>query len=493
MPSHKKRLGELLVEKGTLTPEQLHYALRFQKRGNKFLGQILISTGLSSETAVYKALSELLHVDFVNLDQVTIHHQVAELVPKLLVVTRDILPLYVEDNYLYLVMENPRDFDVIQIVEFSTHRQVKPLIATPTQLRQRIQQVYDIKIGSNIKHTRPDEIEHLGLSEHHLMQYQQLFQHLRGVLLVTEPSSPESGKVNTLYATLKALAKDPVKNIVTIEDPIEYELSGIKQIQVNEETGLNFHSILSLLSGHDPNIQRDPDIILIGELRDIETTKILMHLSETGHLLLSTLQTEDTISAVHHLSHLGIPPKIVAENLLGVLAQRLVRELCVECRQLYQADDRELLSLGIQNKTDKPFICYQPQGCEACQYTGYSGYIGLYELLVINDRFRAQIAQRPPQHQLRQVAIQTGMSTMLEDGIEKIRQGLTTINEVMNACCERCRGCGRAVVGTEQKCPFCQFHLYDRCDACGARLDVEWLICPFCGTRKPKKPISRKN
>ena len=218
----------------------------------------------------------------------------------------------------------------------------------------------------------------LGLSATHLLQYHQLLQHPQGVMLInTGPSSPESGKVNTVYATLKALAKDPVKNIVTIEDPIEYELPGIKQIQVNEETGLSFHSILSLLSGHDPNIQRDPNINLIGELRDAETARILMRLSETGHFMLSTLQTEDTVSAVHHLSHLGIPPGMVAQNLLGVMAQRFVRELCTECRQLYQPDARELLSLGIQDKVEMPFVCYQAQGCPACHYTGYSGYVGL--------------------------------------------------------------------------------------------------------------------
>ncbi|GAK59181.1 type IV pilus assembly protein PilB [Candidatus Vecturithrix granuli] len=486
MPSHKKRLGELLLEKGILSPEQLEYALRFQQRGNKFLGQILISIGLTTEFEVYKALSELLHVDFVNLEHATVHKHVTELVPKLLVVTRDILPLYVEDNYLYLVMENPRDFDVIQIVEFSTHRQVKPLIATPSQLQRTIHRVYGIKVGSNIKPARPDELEQLGLSATHLDQYQCLLQHSHGVIIVTEPSSPENGKMATMYATLKALNQNPVKNIVTIEDPVEYELPGIKQIQVNEESGLSFHSILSLLSGHDPNIQRDYNVILIGELRDAETARILMRLSETGHLILSTLQTEDTVAAIHHLSRLGDVSKFVASNLLGVLAQRLVRELCAECKQLYQPNERELLSLGIQKTDETPFVCYQRQGCPTCNYTGYSGYVGLYEILVMNDRLRHEIAKCPPKHQLRRLTSNIGIKTLLEDGIEKIRQGITSIDEVIQACCEKCRGCGRAVVGTEQVCPFCGFHLYDSCEACGAKLDVEWMMCPFCGVRKPK-------
>ena len=490
MPAHKKRLGELLVEKGILSPEQLEYALRFQQQGNKFLGQILVSTGLSPEAEVYKALSELLHVDFVNLEHAAVHQHVAELVPKLLVVTRDILPLYVEDNYLYLVMENPRDFDVIQIVEFSTHRQVKPLIASPSQLQRTIHQVYGIKVGSNIKPTTPDELEQLGLSATYLEQYQRLLQQPQGVIIVTEPSSSESGKMATTYATLKALNQNPVKNIVTIEDPIEYELPGIKQIQVNEESGLSFHSILSLLSGHDPNVQRDPNVILIGELRDAETARILMRLSETGHLMLSTLQAEDTVAAIHHLSRLGEMSKLVASNLLGVLAQRLVRKLCAECKQLYQPNERELLSLGIQTSAEPPFIGYQKQGCPTCNYTGYTGYVGLHELLVMNSRLRHEIVKRPPTHQLRRLASHLGVKTILEDGIEKIRQGITSIDEVMQACCEKCRGCGRAVVGTEQICPFCGFHLYDSCEACGAKLDVEWMMCPFCGARKPKSLTS---
>ncbi len=489
MPSQKKRLGELLIEKGILSPEQLEYALRYQQRGNKFLGQILIAAGLTSEAEVYKALSELLHVEFVNLEQASIHKHIAELVPKLLVVTRDILPFHVEDNYLYLVMENPRDFDVIQIIEFSTHRQVKPLIATPSQLQRTIHQVYGIKISSNVKHAQPDELEHLGFSEKHLEQYQHLLQSPQGVIVVTDPSSAENSKMTTIYATLKSLGQDPVKNIVTIEDPIEYELSGIKQIQVHEESGLSFHSILSLLSGHDPNIQRDPNVIMAEELHDAETTRIFMRLSETGHLMLTTLQTEDTVAAIHHLSRLGESPQVVASNLLGVLAQRFVRELCVECKQLYQPDERELLSLGIQRTSDTPFFCYRKQGCPTCNYTGYSGYIGLYELLVMNNRLRHEITKQPHKHQLRRLVTSMGVKSLLEDGIEKIRQGITSLDEVIEACCEKCRGCGKFVVGTEQRCPFCGFHLYDSCESCGAKLDVEWMMCPFCGTRKPK-PLS---
>jgi hypothetical protein len=265
----KKLIGELLVEKGVISRAQLEKALHLQRRGNRFLGQILIGMGWGSEIEIYKALSQLFHVQFVSFDNVRIEPHVVQLVPELLAVTRDILPLSVEDNRLYLIMENPRDIDVIQIVEFTTERQVKPLIAPLSQLREMIRRYYNIKIGSRISTDRPDELNHLGLSPKPLKRYRQVIQQQQGLILVTGPTG--SGKTTTLYASLNAIKKDVTRNIITIEDPIEYQLQGIKQIQIDPKAGLTFGSVLSLIHDQYPS---GHNVICVGELRDADTAGI---------------------------------------------------------------------------------------------------------------------------------------------------------------------------------------------------------------------------
>jgi energy-coupling factor transporter ATP-binding protein EcfA2 len=475
----KKRIGELLVEKGVISQEQLEKALRLQKRGNRFLGQILISKGWGAEIEIYEALAHLLHVKFMSVADVQIEPHIVQLVPELLAVTRDLLPLSVKDNTLYLVMENPLDSDAIQIVEFTTERQVKPLIAPLSQLREMIRRYYHISFGTSRPIERPTELNHLGLSQDHLQRYRKALRQPQGLVLVTGP--PGSGKTTTLYTSLNAIKKDVARNIVTIEDPIEAQFQGIKQIQVDFKVGLTFSTILSLIHDQYP---RGNNVIFVGELWDADTAQIVMRATETGHLVLSSLHTPDAVATVMHLFNLGLPPDLIASDLRVVLTQRLVRTICPSCKQAYTPEGQELRSIGIDEAQQPTFIGYQGIGCAGCEGTGYRGQIGLYEIFDPNAHLREEIAKRPAKHILKQLAVAEGMTTLLADGIEKIRQGITTIAEVARVCCVRCPSCGQSLPETETTCPSCQSRLSETCAQCGAKLDLEWRLCPFCGTRK---------
>ena len=333
--------------------------------------------------------------------------------------------------------------------------------------------------------TSAHDLTRLGIASEHLDLYRNLMTQPQGWILVTGPTG--SGKTTTLYASLNAI-KDDTKNIVTVEDPIEYQLEGINQVQVNPKAGLTFASGLRSI------LRQDPNVILVGEIRDAETAMIAMQASETGHLVLSTLHTNDSISTVNRLFNLGISADLVASNLLVVIAQRLVRRICLKCKTQYTPDARELQQIGLYDGYQSSFIAYKGNGCATCKQTGYYGQIGLYELLVPNDRLRGTIAQRPTKHVLKKLAIETGMKTMLDDGIEKIRQGITTIEEVARVCYVEpeeaaktleCPECGTIVAETEPLCPSCQHHFYETCGHCEARLEEPWIFCPFCGFQKP--------
>lgn len=475
----KQRIGEFLLKKGIIQQEQLEEALRLQNRGQRFLGQILIGMGWSSELEIYKALAHQLRVKFVDFNTVKIDPHIVQLIPELLAVTRDILPISVDDNTLYLVMENPRDIEVIQIVEFTTERQVKPLIAPLSQLREMIRRYYNIKITARTHPGRPDDISLLGLSQEHLQAYHKVLQQSHGLIFVTGPTG--SGKTTTLYASLNAVKNEAIRNIVTIEDPIEHQLQGIKQIQIDPEAGLTLNSVLSFITD-----QYHPAhaVILVGKLQDVDTIKIAVRISETGHLVFSSLHTHDAVSVVNHLFNFGISPDLIASELLAVIAQRLVRVICPACKKPYKPDTQEIRSIGIPDVRRGSFLCYKGTGCIKCDNTGYSGQTGLYELFEPNEQLRNKITKRLPTHKLKKLAVEAGMKTLLEHGIEKICQGITTIEEVARVCCAECPGCGKAIPETEDICPFCQYWLYEVCGHCGAKLEIEWQVCPFCGTRK---------
>jgi type IV pilus assembly protein PilB len=336
--------------------------------------------------------------------------------------------------------------------------------------------------------TSSHDLSRLGISAEHLKLYRTLISQPQGWILVTGPTG--SGKTTTLYASLNAM-KDVTKNIITVEDPIEYQLEGINQVQVNPKAGLTFASGLRSI------LRQDPNVILVGEIRDAETAGIAMQASETGHLVLSTLHTNDSISTVNRLFNLGISPDLVASNLLVVVAQRLVRRICPKCKTEYVPDVQELQRIGIYNGQRSPFVAYKGSGCRTCKQTGYYGQIGIYELFAPNDRLRNEIARRPTKQILKQLATEAGMKTMLQDGIEKVRQGITTIDEVARVCYVEpdesvrtieCPECGEALTENEDICTSCQSYLNKICGQCGAKLEDTWQLCPFCGTQTPKEP-----
>ncbi|MBI5905746.1 MAG: type II secretion system ATPase GspE [Deltaproteobacteria bacterium] len=241
-----------------------------------------------------------------------------------------------------------------------------------------------------------------------------------GILLVTGPTG--SGKTTTLYAALRRLDSG-TKNIITIEDPVEYQIQGIGQIQVNPKIQLTFANGLRSI------LRQDPDIIMVGEIRDPETAEIAIQASLTGHLVLSTLHTNDSASAVTRLVDMGIEPFLVASSLSAVVAQRLVRRLCPECKVPYRPDAAEIASLGLSSAPSGPW--YRPAGCGKCLQTGYAGRTGLFEILPADESIRSLILTRSDSDGIKSHAVSRGMRTVLAAGAEKVAAGLTSVEEVL--------------------------------------------------------------
>jgi len=260
----------------------------------------------------------------------------------------------------------------------------------------------------------------LGFEPEDLEKYIKAVKSPHGIILVTGPTG--SGKSTTLYATLNLL-NDVSVNIITAEDPIEYNLEGVNQLQVNEEIGLTFAKALRSF------LRQDPDIIMVGEIRDAETADIAIRAALTGHLVLSTLHTNDAPSAVARLIDMGIPPYLLASSLRLILAQRLVRKICTACKTEYEPDYALKKEIGLEN-ADYKF--YKGKGCTACNNTGYKGRMAIYEIMPVNEQIRKAITSNLPTDEIQKIAVDSGMQTLRQSGIKKIREGITTIEEVLN-------------------------------------------------------------
>ncbi len=265
------------------------------------------------------------------------------------------------------------------------------------------------------------DLKQLGFDQEILETYNKLVNRPWGMILVTGPTG--SGKSTTLYATLNTI-NDPRKNILTIEDPIEYQLKGITQVHARSDIGLTFAAGLRAF------LRQDPDVILVGEIRDHETADIAIKAALTGHLVLSTLHTNDASSTPTRLINMGVEPYLVAATLLMSLAQRLVRRICENCKETYTPSSEVLKALGIEENMSKAKFC-RGKGCPQCHHTGYRGRVALYELLVISDKLRDLILQRVPSNVIKEQAIKEGMQTLRQAGIKKILQGMTTVEEVL--------------------------------------------------------------
>ncbi|NPA95794.1 MAG: type II secretion system ATPase GspE [Thermodesulfobacteria bacterium] len=269
------------------------------------------------------------------------------------------------------------------------------------------------------------ELESLGISSDILTRFDRLIRKPYGMILVTGPTG--SGKTTTLYSVMNRI-NSPDKKIVTVEDPVEYQLEGINQIQVKSSIGLTFASALRTI------LRQDPDVILIGEIRDAETAEIAVQSALTGHLVFSTLHTNDAASAITRLQEMGIEPYLISSCLLAVMAQRLVRKICPHCKEEYTIPKEAIAEtaavLGV-SEADVPVKSWRGVGCPACANTGYSGRTGIYELLEVKEGIPALILNGENSSAISKKAQEYGMRTLRQDGLEKVRRGETTLEEVM--------------------------------------------------------------
>jgi general secretion pathway protein E len=265
-------------------------------------------------------------------------------------------------------------------------------------------------------------LEELGMDRHDYELIDKLIQSSHGILLVTGPTG--SGKSTTLYASLQRV-NSPDKNIITVEDPIEYQMSGIGQIQVRPKIGLTFAAGLRSI------LRQDPDIILVGEVRDLETAEMAIQASLTGHLVFSTLHTNDSAGAITRLVNMGIEPFLVSSSTIAILAQRLVRRICKHCSEAYEPEIESLLELGISREDAKGKVVYRGLGCDKCQGRGYYGRTGIFELLVMTPRVQDMTLKGADSNVIKREAKRHGMRTLREDGASKVLQGVSTIEEVL--------------------------------------------------------------
>ena len=295
----------------------------------------------------------------------------------------------------------------------------------------------------------------LGFPPDVAVRLQKLIGQPQGMLLVTGPTG--SGKSTTLYSALNMLRK-PAVNIVTVEDPVEYALAGVNQVHVNTRAGLTFASCLRSI------LRQDPNVIMVGEIRDVETAEIAMKAAQTGHMVLSTLHTNDSISAITRLLDLGVPDYLIASSVSGILSQRLLRKLC-SCHTEKEVTPEYAVRLASAGWMDPPSRVAWPGGCGICDNTGYKGRIGIYELLVIDESIRAILRGAFKPDLIRTAARAGGMRRMQEDALEKLQAGLTTLEEMTR------------VVPME-------IMVKSGCESCGNELSPAYRFCPYCGTRR---------
>jgi type IV pilus assembly protein PilB len=333
----------------------------------------------------------------------------------------------------------------------------------------------------------PTGLDHLALGERDLRCMRQAIMRPQGMVLVTGPTG--SGKSTTLYSMLGELIS-PTRNIVTIENPIEYQVRGVNQVQINERQGLTFASTLRSI------LRQDPDVILVGEIRDAETAQIAVQAAQTGHLVLSTLHTNDSVATLARLSDLGIDASMISSSLNLVVAQRLVRRICTRCAQPYEPDASLLKALKL---TGKRLAFRRGVGCAACRKLGYAGREAVFEVMAMSGPMAKLIEAKASESALRAQARQDGLIPLAEQATQKVVEGLTTVEEVMRVVdvgleANRCPTCDRQVEDTFAVCPHCSTPLRTRCPNCNTDMQKEWAACPYCGapaappqTARPKR------
>ncbi len=552
----KVRLGDVLVQNGVITEEDLQRGLERQKGSGRKLGETLVDEGITTEENIAKALSNQFHYDMVDLQNTEIPQEILDLVPANVLKKHRAIPFeYSPDNMnvLRVAMSDPMDIGAMDDINIITNLQVEPVVATTgsvmlaidqyygqaevnsaleeytrekesqmieqedmysedvnnspivqlvkgmidqavrqrasdihiepmekqVRIRYRIdgalyeKAVYSIRLlpaivarikiigGMDISEKRKPqdgritqvvdrkefdirvsilptvygekivmrltsknaltrEKSQLGFKPDELKKFDHILKHPHGILLVTGPTG--SGKSTTLYTALSELNKEDV-NIITVEDPVEANIDGINQVQTNVKANLTFASALRSI------LRQDPDIIMIGEIRDQETASIAVQASITGHLVVSTLHTNSAASTITRLADMGIEPYLIADATIGVIAQRLVRRLCPECKRQKKADAEELEMLMLE--PDEDVTIYEPCGCPRCEGTGFKGRIGVYEIMEVTQPLKTIISKGGTAEDIKNKALEEGMNTLRMSATKYVLEGITSVQEMM--------------------------------------------------------------
>ncbi len=556
-PSSSK-LGEIMITRQYITPQQLEEVLKIQKETGEKLGAILEKMGFANTRQVYQSLAEQLGALFVELDSYLIDPQVVSLLPEKFCRERQVIPVGEENGALILAIANPADVVAIDRARLMTGREIKPAIAPPSEIERIINTYFGgrksiaevlkeaegkeglsseeesaeieigqlralgeeapiiqavnmfilqaIRAGASDIHLEPQDkevrirfridgilhditstssrvhpalvsrikilsrmniaerrlpqdgrfqvkvdnravdfrvsslptifgekivmrildkstllldLDRLGFEPDDLKKFARLIQYPYGMVLLTGPTG--SGKTTTLYSALNSINR-PELNIITVEDPVEYQLSGINQTQVNPKIDFTFANALRSI------MRQDPDIIMVGEIRDRETAEIAIHAALTGHLVLSTLHTNSAAGAIVRLQEMGVPSYLISSALLGVVAQRLVRKICPYCQTDLVVEGEDALKLS--GGKEKKLLLHRGRGCNLCHKTGYRGREAVNELLVIDDDIRSLILKNATERELTATAKEKGMSTLEENALRKVATGITTLEEM---------------------------------------------------------------
>ena len=543
----RKRIGDLLLEAGVITEEQLTHALENKSRDEK-LGDFLIKENILTEQQLIEVLEFQLGIPHVSLNQIPIDPELLHLVPAELAKRARLIPIRREKNKLFIAMADPMDYFAIEEVRMATGCQIETTIAAKDDLYRTITKYYDlqesmeaalsdmqitaqevqqeitdedspivrlvnqiiangvaqrasdihfdpqetefrvryrvdgvlrterslpkhmqnmmtarVKIMGNLNITEnripqdgrmkitinfrpvdirlstlptvygekivmrildlsnaPNDIGQIGFSPENEELFSNIINRPNGIVLITGPTG--SGKSSTLYAALSELNKEDV-NIITVEDPVEYQMTGINQIQVKEEVGLTFAAGLRSI------LRQDPDIVMIGEIRDLETAQIAIRASLTGHLVLSTLHTNNAVESISRLKDMGIEPFLISSSLVGAMAQRLVRKICRDCSTEVPATEREKEIFASNGMTVT--TVHRGRGCSACSNTGYRGRIAIHEILPVDRELKELILSQVSGNTLRDYMKKKGYNTLLQDGLLKVLSGITTTEEVL--------------------------------------------------------------
>ena len=331
-------------------------------------------------------------------------------------------------------------------------------------------------------------LEAMGMPEEDRLQLEGLIHRPQGILLVTGPTG--SGKTTTLYSALEKI-KSVERNITTIEDPIEYDISGVNQVAVREKIGLSFAVTLRAM------LRQDPDVIMLGEMRDLDTTTIAMQAALTGHLVLSTIHTNSSAASVTRLRNLGIPSYLISSTLIAIVSQRLVRVICPKCRVKDEPSERDLARVGLAQTKKGEISFFRGEGCKACGETGYRGRTGIFEILPFHQQMRDLVMSKGSETDIRQLAVAKGMVTLGQAALAKVKAGVTTLSELYRVVETEeefgagCPHCGTSLGADFVVCPGCGHSLVSSCPSCQKMVSPDWKFCPYC--RHNAEKMARKH